>query len=62
MTTLHQEHPVHDHDHGPACGHTAVSHGDHTDYAHDGHLHREHSGHWDECEPSGHTAHDGHAP
>ncbi|HSX96989.1 MAG TPA: hypothetical protein VLG91_06315, partial [Streptomyces sp.] len=36
-------------------------HGDHTDYAHDGHLHREHSGHWDECEPSGHTAHDAHA-
>ncbi len=32
-------HPEHHHQHGPACGHTAVQHGDHTDYLHDGHLH-----------------------
>ena len=48
MTTLHLEHPTHEHAHGPDCGHTAVQHGDHVDYAHDGHLHREHSGHWDD--------------
>lgn len=32
-------HANHDHKHGPACGHTAVKHGDHVDYLHDGHLH-----------------------
>jgi hypothetical protein len=35
----HHHHPDHDHEHGDACGHTAVVHGDHTDYLHDGHLH-----------------------
>ena len=30
----------HEHEHGPGCGHTAVSHGDHVDYLHDGELHR----------------------
>jgi hypothetical protein len=32
-------HENHDHAHGPACGHTAVSHEGHVDYLHDGHLH-----------------------
>ena len=32
-------HDQHDHAHGPACGHTAVTHDGHTDYLHDGHLH-----------------------
>lgn len=35
----HSHHESHDHDHGPACGHTAVAHDGHTDYLHDGHLH-----------------------
>ena len=32
-------HENHTHEHGPACGHTAVAHYGHTDYLHDGHLH-----------------------
>lgn len=32
-------HDSHDHQHGQACGHTAVRHGDHVDYLHEGHLH-----------------------
>ena len=32
-------HPKHDHQHGSACGHTAIKHDGHTDYLHDGHLH-----------------------
>jgi zinc transport system permease protein len=32
----------HEHDHGPACGHLAVEHGDHVDYVHDGHRHAVH--------------------
>ena len=44
----HRSHENHDHQHGPDCGHTAVTHGDHTDYLHDGHLHHEHEGHYDE--------------
>jgi hypothetical protein len=32
-------HTNHTHQHGPGCGHTAVTHGDHVDYLHDGHLH-----------------------
>ena len=42
------EHPDHDHVHGPDCGHTAIKHGDHTDYLHDGHLHHPHGDHVDE--------------
>ncbi len=38
----------HDHEHGPACGHEAVAHGDHVDYLHDGHRHAAHEGHYDE--------------
>ncbi len=38
----------HDHEHGPACGHPAVEHGDHVDYLHDGHRHAAHEGHYDE--------------
>jgi hypothetical protein len=34
-------HANHDHTHGPACGHTAVTHDGHTDYLHDGHLHHQ---------------------
>lgn len=32
-------HTDHEHQHGPGCGHTAVTHDGHTDYLHDGHLH-----------------------
>lgn len=32
-------HENHDHQHGPACGHTAIQHDGHVDYLHDGHLH-----------------------
>jgi zinc transport system permease protein len=38
----------HDHDHGPACGHVAVPHGDHVDYVHDGRRHAPHADHYDE--------------
>jgi len=38
----------HSHEHGDACGHTAVRHGDHVDYVHDGHRHAVHGGHYDE--------------
>ncbi len=38
----------HTHDHGPACGHPAVEHGDHVDYLHDGHRHAVHGAHYDE--------------
>lgn len=53
----------HTHEHGPACGHVAVHHGDHIDYLHEGHLHHPHEGHVDEhviaadeAHPTGHTA------
>lgn len=62
MTTDHETHTGHDHQHGPGCGHTAVRHGDHVDYLHDGHLHHPHSDHVDEHvldvdaeHPDGHT-------
>ena len=38
----------HAHEHGPACGHPAVPHGDHVDYVHDGHRHARHGSHYDE--------------
>ena len=38
----------HGHEHGPACGHLAVPHGDHVDYVHDGHRHAPHGSHYDE--------------
>ena len=38
----------HRHEHGDACGHPAVPHGDHVDYVHDGHRHAEHGSHYDE--------------
>jgi zinc transport system permease protein len=43
-------HPVeeHQHEHGPACGHDAVRHGDHVDYVHDGHRHAVHGAHYDD--------------
>lgn len=37
-----------DHQHGPDCGHLAVTHGDHTDYVHNGHRHAPHGDHYDE--------------
>ncbi|MBZ0186606.1 MAG: hypothetical protein K8F91_10190 [Candidatus Obscuribacterales bacterium] len=50
--TCTPEHKCDDHDsshnHGPACGHEAVPHGDHVDYLVDGHLHHAHSGHCDD--------------
>lgn len=44
----HKIHADHPHAHGPACGHTAIKHGDHLDYLHDGHLHHPHGNHVDE--------------
>lgn len=44
----HLETDPHPHDHGPACGHVAVEHGDHVDYVHDGHRHAVHGRHYDE--------------
>ena len=38
----------HSHEHGDACGHLAVPHGDHVDYVHDGHRHAPHGSHYDE--------------
>ncbi len=38
----------HPHEHGPDCGHVAVTHGDHVDYLHDGHRHAPHDEHYDE--------------
>jgi zinc transport system permease protein len=38
----------HAHEHGPACGHLAVPHGDHLDYVHDGLRHAPHEHHYDE--------------
>ena len=47
-STEHDTHPGHIHEHGIACGHAGVPHGDHTDYVHDGHAHAGHDGHYDE--------------
>ncbi len=38
----------HRHEHGPACGHASVPHGDHVDYVHDGHRHAAHGAHYDD--------------
>ncbi|WP_255462494.1 hypothetical protein [Granulicella sp. WH15] len=48
MSTQHEIHENHPHQHGKDCGHTAIVHNDHTDYLHDGHLHSLHDGHIDE--------------
>jgi hypothetical protein len=49
MTTCTEKHhPNHTHQHGSACGHTAVRHDGHVDYVHDGHLHHMHGDHVDE--------------
>jgi zinc transport system permease protein len=37
-----------EHEHGPDCGHPAVTHQDHVDYLHAGHRHAQHAGHYDE--------------
>lgn len=39
------------HEHGPACGHEAVPHGDHIDYLVGGHLHHPHGDHCDHHGP-----------
>ncbi len=39
------------HQHGPACGHEAIPHGDHVDYLVEGHLHHPHAGHCDDHGP-----------
>ena len=44
----HEVTDVHPHEHGEACGHIAVPHGDHVDYVHDGHRHAPHGRHYDE--------------
>jgi zinc transport system permease protein len=46
--TAHQTIDEHPHEHGEACGHVAVPHGDHVDYVHDGHRHAPHGRHYDE--------------
>ena len=58
----HKIHPDHSHEHGPGCGHVAVTHEGHVDYLHDGHLHHPHEDHVDEHviavddqHPAGHT-------
>ncbi|MDR8729984.1 hypothetical protein FEQ05_03652 [Burkholderia pseudomultivorans] len=49
MSTCNERHHAqHEHQHGPACGHTAIKHSDHVDYLHDGHLHHPHGDHVDE--------------
>jgi len=40
-----------EHQHGPACGHEAVQHGDHVDYVVAGHLHHPHDDHCDDHGP-----------
>src|ERR1700676_388880 len=40
-TCTEKHHANHTHNHGPKCGHTAVSHDGHVDYLHDGHLHQQ---------------------
>jgi zinc transport system permease protein len=45
---VHPEAEDHLHQHGPDCGHQAVSHDDHVDYVHDGHRHAAHGQHYDE--------------
>ena len=47
----HARAEVHAHEHGPACGHSTLPHGDHLDYIHDGHRHAPHEGHYDEHDP-----------
>lgn len=46
--TPHRSTDEHPHQHGEACGHPAVPHGDHVDYVHDGHRHAVHGEHYDE--------------
>jgi hypothetical protein len=69
-----QNHGIHEHQHGPGCGHLKIQWADHVDYLHDGHLHHMHEGHWDEdtiavstqnpdrCEPTTCAGHHADAP
>jgi zinc transport system permease protein len=47
----HLEAELHEHEHGPECGHPAIAHDQHVDYLHDGHRHAPHLGHYDEHDP-----------
>jgi len=47
----HLEAELHEHEHGPDCGHPAIEHDRHVDYLHDGHRHAPHEGHYDEHDP-----------
>ncbi|WP_363316497.1 metalloregulator ArsR/SmtB family transcription factor [uncultured Microbacterium sp.] len=49
-TDVHAEHTAAEHEHGAACGHEAVPHGDHVDYVHGTHRHALHGDHYDEHE------------
>ncbi|MEI2777789.1 MAG: metal ABC transporter permease [Tetrasphaera sp.] len=40
--------PDHPHEHGPGCGHEALTHEGHVDYLHDGERHAAHGGHYDQ--------------
>jgi len=50
MTATCTTHDLHDHVHGPDCGHGTVGHGDHVDYLHGSHRHAAHGDHYDEHE------------
>lgn len=47
-TAPHSPAEAHPHEHGPGCGHEAITHDDHVDYLHDGHRHAPHGAHYDE--------------
>ena len=47
----HNEAELHEHEHGPNCGHPAIEHEHHVDYLHGGHRHAPHEDHYDEHDP-----------
>ena len=47
----HNEAELHQHEHGPNCGHPAIEHEHHVDYLHGGHRHAPHEDHYDEHDP-----------
>ena len=47
----HNEAELHQHEHGPNCGHPAIEHEHHVDYLHGGHRHAPHHDHYDEHDP-----------
>lgn len=56
----HRYAELHDHEHGPGCGHLAIEHDGHLDYVHDGHRHAPHLDHYDEHHDPEHEADRGH--